>query len=102
VFRLGLLARSLNRCGRGLWDNAFFHQMGKKDVQGNQLSGACGADAPLVRQIAEIFVDMTSGHVLRSSGGHIICIEPGEKLLNICAIRLYGQRAFVQFARKLV
>ena len=76
--------------------------MGKKHVQGNQLSGACGAGASLVRQISKIFVDMTSGYVLRSGGGQIIFIEPGDKLQNICAVRLNGQRASVQFADKLV
>ena len=71
-------------------------------MQGNQLSGAGGASAPFVRQIAEIFVDMTSGNMVRSGNGQIICIEPGDKLLNICAVCLNGQRAFVQFTRKLV
>ena len=28
--------------------------------------------------------------------------QPDDKLLNICAVCLNGQRAFVQFARKLV
>ena len=71
-------------------------------MQGNELSGPCGAGAPLVRQVSEILVDMASCHPVRSGDGQIIFSQPGEKLPNICAIRLDGQRAFVQFARKLV
>ncbi len=48
----------------GEWgDNAFFHQVCKKHVEGNQLSGACGASAPFVREISQIVVDTASGHV---------------------------------------
>lgn len=78
------------------------NQAGKKQMQGNQLSGAGGASAPVVPQIAEIFFDMTASYVVRTDDGHIICMEPGNKLLNICTVRLNSQRALVQFTRKLV
>ena len=82
--------------------NAFFYQVRKKHMQGNELSCARGASAALVRQIAEILVDMASGHVVYSSDGHIILREPGDKLLDICVVRLKGQRTFVQSSDKLV
>jgi hypothetical protein len=45
---------------------------------------------------------MTASDVVRTDDGHIICMEPGNILLDICAVRLNSQRALVQFARKLV
>ena len=71
-------------------------------MQGNQLSGAGGASASFVRKILQLFIDMASCHLMRSSGGQIILREPGDKPLNICAIRLNSQRALVQLTRKLV
>ncbi len=78
------------------------YQIGEKQMQGNQLSSAGGASAPYVREIAEILIDMTSGYMVRSDNGQIILSQPDEELLNICAVCLNGQRAFVQFKRKLV
>src|SRR5260370_19712698 len=102
MFRLALLSWCLHRLGRGEENNAFLHQIGKKHVLGNQLSGAGGASASFVRKILQIFIDMASCHLMCSSGGQIILREPGDKLLNLCAIRMTSQRALVQLTRNLV
>ena len=81
---------------------SFLYQIGKKHVQGNQLSGAGGASAPFVRKIFQIVIDMTSSHLVGSGNGQIIFRQSSDKLLNICAIRLNSQRAFIQFSDKLV
>ena len=83
-------------------DSAFFHEVRKKHVQRDQLSGAGSASAPFVRQISQIFMDMASRHLAGSGNGQIIFSQSGEKLLNIGAVGSNGQRVFLQVAEKLV
>jgi hypothetical protein len=76
--------------------------MGKEALYGDQLSRTGGASPPVVRQISEVFVDMASFDLLCLCDYSIMFSQPGEKLLDICTIGSNRQRAFIQFAEKLV
>ena len=86
MFRFALLTRFLYLCGWGGLNDSFGHQVGKKEANGNQLSGTGSASATLVCEISEIVVDMTTGNVLRTDNGYIIRMEPSQEI----AVYLYG------------
>src|SRR5258708_1776904 len=100
MFRFALFSRTVNSCGGGVGDKPLFYKKGKKNIPGNQFSGAGGAGVAFRIKKLEKFRYVGSMHLGGCCCRAIIFREPGEKLPNIYAVCLDRQRAFVQFPDK--
>jgi hypothetical protein len=83
LFRFTLLKRFLYFCSWGGCNHAFVYKVSKEYMQRDKFSGTGSTRSSMLYEISEKVIDMAVGNALGTYDGHIIRMEPGNKLQNI-------------------